>query len=120
MEICINNMYGTVCDDYWDELDARVVCRQINQSYTGKLCAINLNEWKLRCQGPLYDINFLSVARPVRNAYYGSGGVNQSILLDNVVCQGDESSLLNCRHANIINCDHSEDAGVKCGGIPQL
>ena len=29
MEICINNTYGTVCDDQWDVLDARVVCNQL-------------------------------------------------------------------------------------------
>ena len=53
----------------------------------------------------------------VRSAYYGSG--NGAILLDNVVCRGTESSLLNCS-SNAIgqhNCDHSEDASVRCEGI---
>ena len=27
--VCFNNIYGTVCDDYWDELEAAVVCRQL-------------------------------------------------------------------------------------------
>ena len=29
VEICLNNAYGTVCRDRWDDNDATVVCRQL-------------------------------------------------------------------------------------------
>ncbi|XP_071476062.1 scavenger receptor cysteine-rich domain-containing protein DMBT1-like [Diadema antillarum] len=89
VEIYHNGAWGTVCDDYWDDDDARVVCRQLGYS--------------------------TSYARAVSGGSYGEG--SGSILLDNVRCNGWEWSLASCYSNGWYNhnCGHKEDAGVRCG-----
>ena len=36
VEICLYNMWGTICDDVWGTNDALVVCRQLGFSGTSK------------------------------------------------------------------------------------
>ena len=52
------------------------------------------------------------------SSYFGYG--TGSILLDNVACTGGELRLLDCSNRGVglysSNCDHSDDAGVKCKG----
>ena len=87
VEIYYNDTWGTVCDDLWDINDARVVCRQLGYS---------------------------SAVSAPQNARFGQG--SGKIWLDNVQCQGDESSIVNCRRSpwGVHNCGHSEDASVIC------
>ena len=42
------------------------------------------------------------------------------ILMDDVDCSGDESSLFNCTYTSDHNCQHYEDIGVICGMYPNL
>ena len=88
VEVYYNGIWGTVCDDYWDIRDARVVCRQLGFRYA-------LNAY--------------------RNARYGQG--TGQILLENVNCVGYESSIFSCRHRKVRRhyCSHSKDASVRCG-----
>lgn len=50
---------------------------------------------------------------------YGKGS-GLPVLLDNLMCEGEEDTLLDCARNQLLenNCDpqHSEDAGVVCNG----
>lgn len=77
--------WGTVCDKGWDLIDAGILCRM------------------------------LGYADAMTTPKYGNGAGR--IWLSDVSCQGNENSIFRCKHAgwgNIGNCDHSNDAGVKC------
>ena len=88
VEIYWNNQWSTVCDDLWDDNDATVICKQLGYSRGSARVS----------------------------AYFGEG--SGLILLDNVNCNGGESSIFTCSHRSFgeHDCVHNEDAGVVCHG----
>ena len=60
-----------------------------------------------------------SAGEALLNAHFGQG--TGQIVLDDVQCSGSENQLLDCTSAPLLtvssNCDHSNDAGVRCEGI---
>ena len=88
VEVYANGQWGTICDDFWGQEDANVVCRQLGfpgaSGYTKKA------------------------------ETFGAG--SGPILLDNVRCVGNETSIMDCpkKAIGVHNCRHSKDAGVIC------
>ena len=37
VEVCLNNVWGTICNDSWNLADVRVLCNQLGFSRFGKL-----------------------------------------------------------------------------------
>ena len=118
VEVCYDSLYRVVCDDFWDKLDAMVVCRQLGYRHDGK------NHWLARPAYIFCCTKFMisllpTVAGAVSRSHFGSSG--RPFFFDNTYCTGNESNLLDCPALNSsangsIQCDHSEEAGVICGG----
>ena len=86
VEFLHNDRWGTVCDDYWDDDDAAVVCTQLG--YAGGVA--------------------------LGGGDYGRG--TGDIWLDDMRCNGEEKFLRDCQGNvyGSHDCWHSEDAGVLC------
>ena len=67
----------------------------------------------------LTKLFYIPAGEALLNAYFGQG--TGQIVLDDVQCTGSENKILACKSPPIFrissNCDHSDDAGVRCEGI---
>ena len=107
VEICINNNWGTVCDNSWSTVDANIVCQQLGYSNSGNH---NMPAFSYKYFFFLY---FCTDATARLNAYFGAG--SGSILMNYVACSGSESRLIDCSYSTSTSgCSHNDDAGVQC------
>ena len=49
--------------------------------------------------------------------YFKFGRGTGGIFLDDVRCGGSESRLIHCSRVGVHNCQHTDDAGVRCLGV---
>ena len=90
VEICIETIWTSLCDESWDFRDAQVVCRELGYSPYGAV--------------PTYNC-------------YTEGQLSFGIT--DINCNGSEEHLINCSHSKALlhNCNSHDDAGVVCQGI---
>ncbi|CAI8020957.1 Galectin-3-binding protein A [Geodia barretti] len=98
VEICLDGEWGTICDHHWGSSEARIVCQQ------------------------------LGLPAEHADAIYRYGGVSGLIHYAGFRCDGTETQLslcpadqINSSTTQITNCQHLEDAGVRCtNGTPRV
>ena len=107
--------WGVICDDYWTDNEANVACRQL-----GFVGAVDDMGRSRDGQG-----------RSLPPLYFGAPDEGVKTWLDNVMCEGDETSLLECPRlrggqllgtgnlpVGVHNCRPSEAVGVRCTMTP--
>ncbi len=111
VEICHSGVWGTVCSNSWGVIEARVVCRQLQNISAGKTDCLTSVSYV--CSNTLmFNAEFNATARV--NGYFGPG--EGPIFLDQVQCTGHEDRLLDCPNLGleVYSCNHLSDAGVTC------
>jgi len=90
VEVLWDGEWGTVCDDGFTLANARVVCKSLG--WDG---AIGYRH----------------------SSFYGDG--EGKVLMDDVVCYGEEGQLGSCAFSGwgVTDCSHHEDVGVQCSPV---
>ena len=88
VEVFINEQWGAVCDDEWDDSVASVVCNQLGLGSVG-------------------------IAQQ-----FQSSGSGKSIEIPTFSCSGNESTLLSCHNGEMgmSSCNDSDVVEVNCTG----
>ena len=96
VEIFYDGRWGTVCQNYFDIVEANIVCRQLG---------------------------FGGATGYRTNSFYGAGSGVVWLQLDWPGCSGEENSITLCSHRTFgtSTCSHNYDVGVMCSvsqGLP--
>ena len=92
VEICINNAWGTVCNNHFSPSDTPVICRNLGYNFTDSYAIPLPPDTMWPSDGPIF--------------------------LDELDCIGTEESVLNCHHSIGVHstCTHEQDIAVRCVG----
>ncbi|XP_043935092.1 antigen WC1.1-like [Protopterus annectens] len=93
VEIKYNKIWHTVCHQYFDLMDASVIC------------------YELGCEHPKAIL---------KGSHFGKG--TDTILHYNIQCKGNESHLAFCNLSSteLYNCSHADDVGLICRGHKEV
>jgi len=103
VEVLHDNIWGTVCDDGFNNTACRVVCRQLGLRGGRCLALLDAAAPSHECIQKTED-------------HFTAASPSQRIWLGEIMCRGQEQSLTECQHSfwGETTCGHKEDAGCIC------
>ena len=88
VEICINNAWGTICNNRFSSSDPIVICRHLGYD---SIAAYSIPLLETLSSGPIF--------------------------LDELECDGNEENVLDCHYSiGVHSCSHDQDIAIKCVG----
>lgn len=100
----MNNVWGTICDGYWDDKDALVICKMLGYSSYGMEKTYVTIYYSTYC---LIGYSALTGSYTEETWYVHINDLN---------CVGNESSIWDCPMNEIsgYSCNHRDDAAIVC------
>ena len=100
--MCLNGIWGSICNQFWDNEDASVVCKQLGYSPYGIVQLVS------------YIFTTYTGAIASSAVYYTSSSLIHNII--DLNCTGNESNIFSCPYNGYTSysCSLGRDANVFC------
>lgn len=117
LEMCINNAWGSVCNNNWDVRDVRVACRELGfQQFYGKSL---MNSTYTDTKVHVYHSSTNTIGFTVSTSSSNYAGIGSGpIFRYQTECSGSESSFSQCNSVKYptaaTSCNHYDDVTLQC------
>ena len=123
IEICVNATWGTICSDFWENMDASVICKQLGYSEYGLFSSSHA----YNMHGCAIIVCMLTAVVVCTICYVGAVA-GQGLYTDTIWpfhiidlnCTGVERTIWECPHNGLFDdysCSSRNDASVRCQGL---
>ena len=114
VEVCVDGVWGTICDPSWGDAEAKVVCTSLGYSQFGKNTILASHSFFHKWA----SLSSVIGSVPYGLSYFGAS--TGPVHWTSISCSGSEQDIFSCTHLSIETsntCGHENDVGVKCNEV---